>query len=203
MITPKVVVFDLGKVLLDFDFGIVAPKIAARGKISAAQVQKLIDQSPLLFRFETGLMTKEEFYQAICKETGYEGSFEEFSDVFGDIFKPIVPMLELQRTLRKQGIPTYVFSNTNDLAIPFIRRRYPFFSDFDGYIFSYEHGSMKPDAKLYEVVERVTGRHGPEIIYVDDRAENIAAGAARGWQVILQETPEKTRAALRAVGLAD
>lgn len=203
MIIPKVVVFDLGKVLLDFDFGIVAPKIAARAKVSSAMVKRLIDQSPLLFRLETGLMTTEEFYREICKETGYAGSFEEFRDDFGDIFEPITPMLELQRLLRKRGIPTYIFSNTNDLAIPFIRRRYPFFSDFDGYIFSHEHGSMKPDAKLYEVVERVTGRRGPEIIYIDDRAENIAAGAARGWQVILQETPEKTRAALRAAGLVE
>ena len=40
-----------------------------------------------------------------------------------------------------------------------------------------------------------------EILYLDDRAENAAAGAARGWQVILQETPEKTRLALERNGL--
>jgi HAD superfamily hydrolase (TIGR01509 family) len=201
MISPQVVVFDLGKVLLEFDFGIVAPKIAARGKINSSLVQKLIDQSPLLFRFETGLMTKEEFYAAICAETGFVGSLEEFSDLFGNIFEPMLPMIELHRSLRKRGIPTYIFSNTNDLAILHIQRHYPFFKDFDGYIFSYEHGAMKPDAKLYEVVERETQRRGPQIIYIDDRAENIAAGAARGWQVILQETTEKTRAALQATGL--
>jgi len=60
---------------------------------------------------------------------------------------------------------------------------------------------MKPDASLYEVVERESARRGAEILYLDDRPENIAAGAARGWQVILQETPEKSRAAVQQLGL--
>ena len=47
----------------------------------------------------------------------------------------------------------------------------------------------------------MTGRRGAEMIYMDDRAENIAAGAARGWRTILHETPEKSRAALPALGL--
>ena len=60
---------------------------------------------------------------------------------------------------------------------------------------------MKPDAQLYEVVERLSGRRGADLLYLDDRPENIAAGAARGWQVILQETPEKSRAAVQKLGL--
>jgi hypothetical protein len=39
------------------------------------------------------------------------------------------------------------------------------------------------------------------MIYLDDRAENIAAGAARGWRVILHESPEKTRQALAGFGV--
>ena len=91
---------------------------------------------------------------------------------------------------------TYIFSNTNDLAIEHVRRNFPFFQNFDGYIFSYEVGAMKPDAKIYEALEKMTGRRGAEIIYIDDRLENIEAGSARGWRTILHETPEKTRAAL-------
>jgi HAD superfamily hydrolase (TIGR01509 family) len=203
MMPPQVVVFDLGKVLVDFDYGIVARKIAARGTLNATEVQKFIDHSPLLFRYETGLMTKEQFYAEICSATGFCGDIGEFAQVFGDIFEPITPMVEIHSTLRKQGIPTYIFSNTNELAVGHIRRSYPFFSNFDGYILSYEHGAMKPHAKLYEVVERETGRKREEILYLDDRAENVAAGATRGWRVILQETPAKTETALRTIGLLD
>ena len=110
-------------------------------------------------------------------------------------------MLDLHAALRERGVPTYVFSNTNELAVGHIRKHFPFFSQFNGYVCSYEHGAMKPDAKLYEVVERQSGRRGADILYLDDRPENIAAGAARGWQVILQESPEKTRAAMHKLGL--
>lgn len=203
MMPPKVVVFDLGKVLVEFDYGIMARKMAARGSLSAAEIQRIIDHSPLLFRYETGLMTKEQFYAEICSATGYRGDIREFAQVFADIFEPIPLMIEMHSQLRKRGFPTYIFSNTNELAVAHIRRSFPFFSNFDGYIFSFEHSAMKPQARLYEVVERETGRKGEEILYLDDRPENVAGGAARGWRVILQETPAKTRLALQAIGLLD
>ncbi len=110
-------------------------------------------------------------------------------------------MIELHAGLRRRGIPTWIFSNTNDLAIEHIRRSFPFFANFDGYIYSYEVGVMKPRAGIYAALEKRTGRHGGEILYLDDRPENAAAGAARGWQAILHETPEKTRTAMKKLKL--
>jgi len=197
----RTVVFDLGKVLVDFDYTIAARRIAARSKVPAEKIMRFVDYSPLLFRLELGQVTTEQFYEEVCAATGFDGSLAEFADFFADIFVPIEPMIELQATLRQRGVPTYIFSNTNELAISHIRRAFPFYSNFDGYILSYEHGVKKPDAGLYNVVERQSGRRGSEILYLDDRHENVAAGAARGWQVILQETPEKSHAAIEKLGL--
>src|SRR3954463_4998889 len=171
---PEVAVFDLGKVLVHFDFGIAARKLAARCQgTSSEAVQKFIDHSPLLFRYETGLIPKEQFHQEVCSGTGYSGELAEFCDVFSDIFSPIEPMIELHARLRANKVPTFIFSNTNDLAIGHIRKAYPFFANFDGYVLSFEHGAMKPDHKLYEVVENMTGRKGSQILYLDDRLDNI------------------------------
>jgi FMN phosphatase YigB (HAD superfamily) len=197
----KAVIFDLGKVLVDFDYSIAVTRIAARSRISLAEMGRLVAQSPLLLEYETGLLTSQQFFQAVCDACGFEGTFDEFGRCFGDIFVPIEPMVELHAALRRRGLPTYIFSNTNDLAIQHIRRSFPFFANFDGYVLSYEHRAMKPGAKLYEAVEAASGRKGAELLYLDDRPENIEAGAARGWQVILQESPEKTRAALQQLGL--
>jgi HAD superfamily hydrolase (TIGR01509 family) len=60
---------------------------------------------------------------------------------------------------------------------------------------------MKPSEKLYQIVERMSGRRGAEILYIDDRPENVAAGAARGWQAVLHESAEGTREALQNLGL--
>lgn len=198
---PSVVVFDLGKVLLDFDYSIAARKIAARAKSKPDAIRVFVDHMPVLLRYETGLLTREEFFAEICALTGYDGDIEEFGLYFGDIFSPIEPMIELHAAIHREKIPTWIFSNTNDLAIEHIRRNFPFFKNFDGYIFSHEQGSMKPEVKIYEALERMAGRRGSEILYIDDRPENIDAGAARGWQTILHESPGKTRAAIRELKL--
>jgi HAD superfamily hydrolase (TIGR01509 family) len=198
---PKAIIFDLGKVLLDFDYSIAARRIAERCQTPLEEINRHIGQSPLLFRYETGLLTTDEFYREVCGLTGFGDDQVTFSGFFGDIFSPIEPMVQLQADLRARGYRTYIFSNTNDLAIGHIRRNFPFFANFDGYIYSYEHGSMKPDAKLYEIVEETAGYKGADLLYLDDRPENIEAGGARGWQTILHESFEKTRAAMRKLGL--
>jgi HAD superfamily hydrolase (TIGR01509 family) len=201
MTRAKAVVFDLGKVLVDFDYSIAGQRIAARSRMSAAEVQSFIDHSPLLFRFETGQMSKEQFFAEVQSASSFEGTFDEFTELFADIFTPIEAMLELHAALRRSGVPTYLFSNTNELAVGHIRRHFPFFSQFNGHICSYEHGAMKPDARLYEVVERTSRLGGAELLYLDDRPENVAAGAARGWQAVVHENPEASQCAVVGAGL--
>ena len=201
MQTPEVVVFDLGKVLVDFDYSIAARKIAAQATLPATAVQQIIDHSPLLFRYETGIIDRQGFYQEVCQATGFTGSLDQFTEFFADIFSPIPEMVALHARLRQQQVPTFIFSNTNDLAIRHIRRSFAFFAHFDAYVLSYEHGAMKPEARLYEVVEQVTGRGEEQIAYVDDRFENTQAGASRGWQIVHHQTPERSIAAIRDFGL--
>lgn len=198
---PKAVVFDLGKVLLDFDCGIFIRKIAPCSRISESALHELLDQSPLLLRFESGDLTAEQFLAEVRRESGCSGDEAELAAQFQDIFTPIVPMIDLLAQLHEMGVPTCVFSNTSVLAIEHIRHRYPFFNDFNYAVLSYEHRAMKPAAKLYEVVERVTNLSGSDLLYLDDRAENIAAGAARGWRVIHHVSPESSIAQVRATDL--
>jgi len=194
MKSPKIVVFDLGKVLVDFDYSIAARKIAARSAMPLDGINSFIGSSNVTVKYELGLVTRREFFEQARQAIRFRGTFEEFSAFFADIFTAIPPMIELHADLRRRGVPTYIFSNTNDLAVEHIRRNFPFFKNFDGYIFSCEIGAMKPHAKIYEALEKLAGRRGADIVYLDDRPENVAAGAARGWGTILHETPEKTRA---------
>jgi FMN phosphatase YigB (HAD superfamily) len=189
------IIFDLGKVLVDFDYAIAAAKISARCANPPAPQQIFHDLAPLLIQYETGLVTRAEFFNTIRSATGFQGSPAEFGEYFAKIFSPISPMIDWQAELRRAGWRTFIFSNTNDLAIEHVRRDYPFYQNFDGYILSYEVKAIKPHPDIYAAMEILCGRSGSDLIYIDDRPENIAAGAARGWRTILHETPEKTRAA--------
>jgi len=192
------IIFDLGKVLLDFDYSIAARKVAARSTKQIPDLQHFLGSSPILALFESGLLTRQQFFAEMQQITGFTGSLEEFGGDFADIFIPIAAMIGLHEELRQRGFQTYIFSNTNDIAVGHIRGEFPFFKNFDGYIFSYEVKSMKPDVKIYEAMEKMSGKRGADLIYIDDRPENIATGNARGWRAILHETPDKTRAALEA-----
>ncbi len=198
---PEAAIFDLGKVLLDFDYSITARELAGLCDVSAEELLRLIDQSHLLLDYEEGKLTSDEFYSAVCRGAGYRGSFEQFSGAFADIFSEIPPMVELQTGLKAKGVPCFIFSNTNEIAIEHIRRNFPFFENFDGYVYSYQAKSMKPDARIYEVVEETVGKRGEALIYIDDKLENIEAGHSRGWQTIHHTSPAASIAAFEAAGL--
>jgi FMN phosphatase YigB (HAD superfamily) len=202
MATPQAVVFDLGKVLVDFDYRKAASAVAKRGKMTAEKIIEFFAREPYLAQYETGLLSSEQFHAHVCRITGYADALDSFGVAFGDIFSPIPEMIDLHTALRQRGVPTYIFSNTNPLAVEHLRRTYPFFDLFNGYILSYEHTAMKPDPKLYSVVERVTGQSGSGLVYLDDRRENVETANARGWQGIVHTSPKASWEAVRSTGLA-
>ena len=193
MSAPSAIIFDLGKVLVDFDYSRAGRRIAASSSASAEQVREFIDHSPLLERYETGRISTSEFFEAVRTATGYGGTVEEFAAAFGDIFSPLEEMIEFHALLRRRGFPTYILSNTNELAIRHIRTNFPFFAEFDGYIFSHEIGVMKPHAEIYEAVEHLTGKRGAELLFIDDRLDNVTAAATRGWHAVHHEAAAQTR----------
>ena len=85
----RAVAFDIGKVLLDFDYGILVRKMAPRSLLDLPALEQLLDQSPLLAKYESGQMNCDEFFSAVGHETGYNGTQEEFAGLFENIFTPI------------------------------------------------------------------------------------------------------------------
>ena len=58
----KAVVFDLGKVLLDFDYGIAVRNLVRHCDVTEAELHGILNQSDLLFRYETGLLSTSGFF---------------------------------------------------------------------------------------------------------------------------------------------
>ena len=195
------IIFDLGKVLVDFDYSRAAGKIAARSRKAPADLHAFLGSSPLLVEYESGRLTRQAFYDAIRHAIGFADGVAEFGAHFADLFTEMPGTIALHQELRQRGYQTYIFSNTNDLAIEHVRRNFPFFANFNGYILSYEVGGLKPHPEIYQAMEAMTGKRGPDLVYIDDRPENIETGLARGWRAILHESPEKTRQIITGMGL--
>jgi len=91
--------------------------------------------------------------------------------------------IRLQRALRAKGVPVFALTNFGryswDEAVP----RMEFLMDFDRHYVSGRMGVIKPDPRIYEMVEQDCGIAPGRLIFTDDREDNIAAAAARGWRV--------------------
>jgi glucose-1-phosphatase len=202
--TPLAVVFDIGKVLLDFDYRIAARRHADHSPLTPEAIHDLLNsQSALLAEYETGLLSTEDFFARFRELTRYRAGMAEFRAAFADIFTPIAPVVALHAAVRERGIPTYIFSNTIEIAIGHIRMMYPFYREFTDYVLSYEQGAMKPEPRIYAAVERFAGVPPGRIFYMDDREENIAQARTRGWQAVHHTDIAATLAAAREAGLME
>ena len=194
----RVVAFDIGKVLLDFDYSILVRKMAPRSRLDVPALEQLLDQSPLLEKYESGQMNCDEFFLSVQQETGYKGALEEFAALFEDIFTPISEVIAMHEQISASGLPAYTLSNTNAMAVRHIQHTYPFWSRFTGHVLSYEHGSLKPEKEIYEAFERVSGFSAGSIAYLDDREENIVVAKERGWEAIQYLNPQQVLRAFQA-----
>lgn len=119
-----------------------------------------------------------------------------------DMAGPVIPgSLALLRALQARGVPCYALTNfgreTWEAALP----AYPFLATFTHPFVSGRLGVSKPEAAIYEAVERGTGLPPAALLFADDREENVEAARDRGWAAHLFRGPEGLRDRLAAEGL--
>ena len=71
----------------------------------------------------------------------------------------------------------------------------------DHVVVSGEEGVIKPEPRIYELLEERSGLSGAQLFFTDDKPENIAAAEARGWRGHVFTGPEGLARALRGAGL--
>lgn len=119
-----------------------------------------------------------------------------------DMASPAIPhSVRLLRALRARGVPVFALSNFGVGSFAYARTRYDFLNEFDRAWVSGHMGVIKPDPRIYEMAEADCGLVPSALLFADDRTENIAAAAARGWQVHHFTGPEGWAARLVAEGL--
>ena len=101
---------------------------------------------------------------------------------FGDV-RMVHHRQRLPLGLKTRDLATLILSNTNDIAI--------------SHVLSYECAALKPLARIYEITEQRTGCRGAEILFLDDKLENVEAAAQRGWQTICHASVEESGAKVR------
>lgn len=177
---PSAFLFDIGNVILPFDFSIPARRLAERSRVSADEVASAIRSRGRAL--ELGQIPSGQFVTEVCDEIGYSEDAQSFRAIYADMFDPNLPLIHFIESLKSRGIPLYLLSNTNELHADFFQSHYPVFSLFDGAIYSHEVGLMKPDPAIFTCTINRLSLKPEETVYVDDLAENCKVGAEHGLQ---------------------
>jgi len=178
----KVVLFDLGRVLVDFDHKRAAQRIASFCPKTALEIYNLFFESQVTVAFEAGKITPEDFYREVKNTLNLKLSYESFVPIWNDIFF-LSPknrsVFRLVNSLRS-GYQTAMLSNINVLHYEYVKKNFPVFGVFDKVFLSFELGAIKPDKKIYEqVIARL--QVGPqEIFYTDDRPDLVESAKSLG-----------------------
>lgn len=91
----------------------------------------------------------------------------------------------LLRALRARGVPVFALSNFGVETYQIAQAAYPVLHEFDAAFISGHMGMIKPEPEIYAALEAGTGVAPERLLFTDDRPENIATAAARGWQTHL------------------
>ena len=196
----ETIIFDLGNVLLQFDWGIARKRMCERTGCSRRELEDYFVATPFLTQLEVGQLTAQQFFETVAHDLHFTGSRAEFDEIFSNIFTMDDAMLQLSQTLKK-NYRRYVLSNTIPQHIEFVFNRYPLLKDFDGHILSYEVGLMKPDRKIYELIMRRFDIIPEQAVFIDDLPANVEAARLTGLQAIPHKNFTETRRELTKLGV--
>jgi putative hydrolase of the HAD superfamily len=177
----KAVVFDLGKVIFDFDLLKFIKLFSKKTPCHLDIVNEtLTEYTELAIAYEKGNISPQDFFEAIKEKTHYEGSYNEFCIIWNNIFTPMEQTIELVAKIAS-NYPVGVLSNINELHWNYLEERYPsVFMIFDKKHLSYELHMRKPEDEIFQAVIKDYGLNPGEIFFTDDMEENVAAAVKNG-----------------------
>lgn len=202
--TPKFIFFDLGKVLLEYDFSIAEARIAALTGLDGKAVMdaSLATATPLCEAIETDQISSQDFYLAICRDFGMTLPREQFEAAHRDIFTPMTDSWKMVEELKTAGIRLGILSNICQVHWDFCKARFPeLFQLFDVPLSSVELKARKPGREVYLRAAERAGIEPSKILFFDDREENIQGANAVGFDAVLFTNADVARRALRERGL--
>ena len=177
----SVIVFDLGNVLLPFDYSKPVSYFNGLKKGLGDNFTKLYRENYYVHReFESGLLSEEQYLDVMLNWLEHTVTKEEFCKIFSDVFTMNRNVIELIPAL-KEKYTVVLLSNTNSIHKRYGYGHLDFIKWFDRTFLSHEIGAVKPEEKIYRTVEGFTRKPSSEHFFIDDIQEYIDGAKKCGW----------------------
>lgn len=197
----KNVVFDLGRVLVDYNW---------RGYLetfgfSEEKFKKIADAtflSPVWAEMDRGTKTYEEYVEEfVAQAPEYE---KDIREVIEGCYKSMhrMPYAETWvKYLKQQGYGLYVISNYGEYTRERTRKEMPFLKEMDGIVFSCDVQQIKPEPEIYQVLLERYQLVAGECVFIDDMEVNCEGARAQGMHAICFKSFKQAAAELEKLGV--
>ncbi len=204
--TPGIdtVLFDYGQVLSN------PPDPAAWAQLRSITGldEHTLRQAYWKFRhdYDRGTLTGPAYWHAVAAHTGITLDAARLSALLAadvDVWTNLnLPMVEWASRLQHAGVRTGILSNIGDSIADGIIARLPWLARFDYCTWSHAMFMAKPEPAIYLRTAEALNTSPANILFIDDREENIAAANALGFQTLHFTTFSAFEHEMRERGLA-
>ena len=202
--TPSIraLLFDLGNVVFEIDFGrSLAAWNALAGRPAASPIAPF-DFDDAYRSHEVGLIDADTYFAHLARKLGLPQDLARIREGWNALLvREIAETLAMIDAVRGR-LACHALSNTNAVHLEAVRTRFPgLLERFDQVFASHEVRLRKPDPRLFHHVLQQLDLAPHEVLFFDDLAENVDAARALGMQAELVTAPADVRRALAARSL--
>jgi 2-haloacid dehalogenase len=176
------VVFDVGRVLVQWDLRILFAKLIA----DPAQLEWFVTNvvtEQWHFQHDEGRPLAEMVAERSAEFPHYAPLIEAYASRFNETIPGPVPgSMELVEALAATGVPLFAITNFGAEFWAGFRPTQPVFDHFGDIVVSGVEKIAKPDPAIYALAAKRFGHAPGAMLFIDDNAANIAAARACGWQ---------------------
>lgn len=180
----KNVVFDIGRVLLDYD-GYAHVKKKLSGSSEWREVAKdLFGNEIWPDALDRGDIELDDAVEILASRSLFPEQLRICAYSINEMYRPIESSIAAAIYAKNLGYRLYIISNFMKYSIEFFVEQYSFFSLFDGMIVSCYEGLLKPGGDIFELFLERYDCLAEESLFIDDKFENVLTAKDWGFRVI-------------------
>ena len=194
--------FDLGRVVLDIDFGKALACWAGHAGRAPGDLAARFVREESYRDHEVGKIEDAVYFESLRASLGIDISDAQFLEGWNAIFAGEMPGIATLLKRAAARLPLYAFSNTNRPHVEHFSEAYAdVLGHFREVFLSSTIGLRKPDAAAYDHVVRAIGVPAERIVFFDDVPANVEGARARGLVAVHVTSPDDVAETLAALGI--
>jgi len=156
--------------------------------------------------YDRGTLSGTEYWNQIARDLGFplqESNLLELQKLDVEMWTdPNPPMIEWAHRLKQAGIRIGILSNIGDAMEQGVRAKFPWVEGFTHATWSHRLKMRKPEPEIYAAAAKGLGVAPAEVLFIDDREDNIAGAQAAGMQGVVYVRHVEFQREMERMGLA-